>query len=303
MVQSVRSVDDVYNIFDHITSSLDLPCESQHIVPVPISVACAKKQNELYGIPYNTERIEKIRTAVAQRIYTAIVEDKVNYLLLSGDYMFPVATRSMFNALFIESLGEFPNPEEAFQKTCYISGDSPAIFLYAKNSLASIVEPVSSVAYTHPVLTTNRWETITKKNTVVVNGMPYDYLYYEYDGTKVQFREPKEGYVVKKTEWKKVAETIASQIGLNDKEKQALFTDIQNALPKVQTPYMKISIVNEQEVAEKLPLNISPTPDTIRRIHLLLSPQRATPKPAVPVFSPIVRNDFTIVEVGVAVGK
>ena len=61
--------------------------------------------------------------------------------------------------------------------------------------------------------------------------------------------------------------------------------------------------MNEQEVAEKLPLTISPIPDTIRRIHLLLSPQRATSKPVVPVLSPIVRNGFTVMEVGVAVGK
>lgn len=191
--------------------------------------------------------------------------------------------------------------------SCYITstGISPAIFIYSEKPQNVGITLLASLTYSDPLTINNKWDILLDKKGLLYDQHynKRDYLYYEYDASKVIFKEQKEGYVVRKGGWEKVAENITSQLELNEKESQALFFDIKNALPKVKTEYMKISLIDEDEINQKLPLQITPQPETIHRIHLLLTPQDKQQSIISPVIKPLSRDGFTLIELGVAIGS
>jgi hypothetical protein len=85
----------------------------------------------------------------------------------------------------------------------------------------------------------------------------------------------------------------------NNQETKSLVTETKNILRNVDTsPYLKISLISQSEIIKYLPLSISPTPKNIYRVHLLITPLQAEKIIINPHLSPIVRNGFTVVELG-----
>ena len=94
-----------------------------------------------------------------------------------------------------------------------------------------------------------------------------------------------------------ITDTLASKIGLNSSETARLVTDVANILRNVSTSYIKVSLANETEVNNKLPLNIS-TISQVRRVHLLITPVKTNVQLTPQSFERISRNGSYAVEVG-----
>src|SRR5205085_5716936 len=87
---------------------------------------------------------------------------------------------------------------------------------------------------------------------------------------------------------------VLPKLGLNMKE-QNQFTDYWlKALPY--SPYYKISIIPQNILNGISPLSINPQPDTILRVTLNFEPTDSPISILPPVFSPITRTGFTVVE-------
>jgi hypothetical protein len=184
---------------------------------------------------------------------------------------------------------------------CYISGVSPTIFLYPQAMTAFNILLQSNTTYSDPKMMDNSWRgMVDVDGKLVVNNINRNSLYYEYDPKKVSFNIAPKGFLVKSEKIASfVQDTLAAKLLLNQAETQTLLQEVKSALIGApNTPYLKITFVNEAEINQKLPLTIEPTPKHLHRIHLLLTPlSRSTPIEE-PAILPISREPFTIVEIG-----
>lgn len=183
---------------------------------------------------------------------------------------------------------------------CYISGNSPSLFLYSPLTTKTLIQPVSSLTYTDPSLLNSYWNVITQTNsTLTINNQIYPYLYYEYDPKNVVFTESKEGFITKRSEWKKTVQYISSLYGLNTQEEERLIQDVQNELLDVKNSnFLKISIIPQVEIEKQLPLSINPQPESLYRIHLYLSSVYSNQTIKAPFIQPLNRSGFTVLELG-----
>lgn len=186
--------------------------------------------------------------------------------------------------------------------SCYISGASPAIFLYPQVPINITISPPTKLTYTFPP-TKNSWQVLASPNGEInVNKqlLPINYLYYEYDKQFVSFSEPEEGFLVERENWQNLTKTIAEQSGLIPAETAQLINEIKNTLLDLPpSPYLKFSFVKKMEVEKNLPLKIDPAPDHLYRIQFLLIPE-FSPEPNIknPTLNPLKREGFTAIEIG-----
>ncbi len=183
---------------------------------------------------------------------------------------------------------------------CYISGNSPHIFISSKKNREISIKTKAKLSYSDPVAENNVW-IINTKNNMFINqqGVIRSSIYYEYDPEHVDFSESKEGYIATRTDISKIVRAIADKLGLTQLETQALLSDTKNALIDLpNSEYIKISIINEDEINTKLPLEISPKPKIITRFHLMLSVAKSSDKTEAPIIQKATRTDYSVLELG-----
>lgn len=185
-------------------------------------------------------------------------------------------------------------------KACYISGNSPHIFI-SSNTVRDIqITSNARLTYSDPISIGNTWKG-TVNNNVFINlkGISRSSIYYEYDPKNINFTEAKEGYATDRSEISKIVNVIAEKLGLNNAETQALLSDTQNALVDLpQSNYVKISIINEDEINKKLPLEISPKPESVTRIHLMLTSVSENSNIPAPKLEKIKKSGYSVLELG-----
>lgn len=216
--------------------------------------------------------------------------------------MFPNEARVFFLALFAPyQNGESPNPENG---CIYLSGASPSLYFYPQKRM-NITVTSSLIPFTYTYPSKDTWNITTDPNgSIISSNQTLSRLYYEYDKERVQFTV-KNGRVVKNNvrDVEKNIRESALQLKLNKNETEDLLTDVRNALPDIKGDYVKLSIANSDEVNTKLPFSIYPKPDHFYRIHFLLSPSTSSEYLKSKIlpnesFAPVVRDGFTVVEVG-----
>lgn len=217
--------------------------------------------------------------------------------------LFPGPSLSLFMGIF--ALSQSNN-----QACPYISGDSPFIFLYSeKNTKFSINLSGIPVTYEFPKLSPkNTWDGTVGPDRMSldsVHNFSVNSLYYEYDREKVPLNG-KNGKIVKNSlpDVDAYLTRLADELGLTAQETASLLIDIHQALFGIKSDYVSVSLVNEKEVNDRLPLVFSPQPDHLYRIQFVLNSASSfeylKEKVAPPDTSltPLQREGFTVVEIG-----
>lgn len=291
------TVDDVKASFPKINQTGVTPCFEYIFIDHPAPVyGC----NDTFGgVPFQKDRAEQVANNVAQEIYNAVQQNQLE-LLASKPDIFPQYTISDLEWVFEYE----PIPDiVGTNNSCYISGQTPSLFLYSpKNQNVSITLP-TFLTYTDPATTNgNIWNVTALPNgtTQTTNGLTFPFLYYEYNKAKVTFANPQTGFSIPYGQWETtVRNNIAAKLGLTKAETDQLVIEVKNVLfqlPKAN--YLTLSLVPEDEINAKLPLSINPQPDTIHRILILITSSEKLVTISTPVLTPLSRAGFTAIELG-----
>lgn len=176
----------------------------------------------------------------------------------------------------------------------------PIIYLYPeqKQDVHVKLNPKGFLTETIPDYPKEGWYvTAYPDGKIDYKDKTYDYLYYESKILDSETKVPKEGFIRKATEMKKLFDEILPKLGLNHKEAKE-FTDYWiKALPKA--PYYFVGVMDKESIDHIEPLTISPKPDTIIRVRAYF---KALDKP-IDVTEPVLgknveRSGFSVVEWG-----
>lgn len=129
----------------------------------------------------------------------------------------------------------------------------------------------------------------------IANGEQVSSLKFDYTPA-IKIKKPTEGYLVTKNRIRDIVEKISDQLGLNERE----IADTLNFIKeKVDSPYIFISLFDDQTSRQILPLMISPVPDTYRNIVFYIENLDENPNVsyAPPVVEKIQRKGFTAIEI------
>lgn len=246
--------------------------------------------------------------SVAQKTLEQVVAAQNNgalATLAAKPNLFPEKTISTFSWVFYYYGGNNPLPadykvKEGEQISCYISGESPHIFISSKEGKNVSIETRAKLTYSDPIATNKKWQGTIKNNIFTSSdNVTRSSIYYEYDPKNVNFSEPKEGYITTRSHILEVVEIISNKLGLQTAETQALISDTQNALADIpQAKYVKLSLIAKHELDSQLPLGISPKPENITRIHLMLSQVETPYSLPEPAIKKVKRSNFSVLEIG-----
>lgn len=185
-------------------------------------------------------------------------------------------------------------------KACYISGNSPHIFISSKKVQHVQIKSSAYLTYSDPYASGNIWSGTVENNKFNdTTGIARSSIYYEYDPKNVNFNEAKKGYISTRSNISEVVSEIANKLELTKTETQALYSDVQKVLVDLpKSHFIKISIIDENEINKKLPLEISPNPESITRFHLMVSVANLNEKTDAPILEKVKRSDYSVLELG-----
>jgi hypothetical protein len=217
--------------------------------------------------------------------------------------IFPLENRSNLEALF------YAPDRMPYCGMEYLTGSSPYLFLYPSSPMEISIKPYFNLLnpYPHPDSDGSWTFNVNPDGTMYLKkGMKtaFPYLYYEHD-RKLNFDRQYTGWVTNKNGWNNLLADISYKLGLNSKEKGALIADFKATVEKIKVDhsYLFISLVDREEIDQKLPLSINPAPDSFTRIHLFIIPLSEKFPVNPPVMTPIKRAGFTALEIGAYLEK
>lgn len=187
-----------------------------------------------------------------------------------------------------------------FGSYCYISGNSPHIFINSTKKQNVTITSNAILTYSDPRATANTWEGTVEKRMFTNNlNQSRSSIYYEYNPETVRFTESEKGFIVSRNEIESFILSISNKLGLTKNESSALLSDTLLAISKLKSsPYLKISFIDPDEVETQLPLSVSPKPAVTSRIHLLISPINKNKNIQNPEIKKVERSEYSILELG-----
>ncbi len=261
------------------------------------------------GSCYDTSRASQIRTNVTNRINQLKNNPEALDTLARSPNIFPSFTIGALDWLLIytstfgsssQSLPASYIPKEGEQIECYISGNSPHIFISSDIKKIITIQIGASLTYSDPMHSNNAWSGFAT-NDVFTNstGISRSSIYYEYDPTNVKFTESNQGFIVERNNATQTIQDIAKKLGLTKTEEQALTSDILNEIAKLpNSKYVKLSFINPDELNMQLPLRVSPLPSTIERIHVMVTAINSNISITPPKIKKVTRSDYSVLELG-----
>jgi len=145
----------------------------------------------------------------------------------------------------------------------------------------------------------NGWSVIANPDGTLINsrdGKEYSYLFWEgKDRTKTEY-DMTTGFVVKGVDTTEFLQQILSEIGLTPKEYNEFI--VYWAPQMITNEYNLIHFATDSEYADRVILNVTPTPDSVLRVFMVYKSidEYLEVKPQIiPSFE---RNGFTVVEWG-----
>ena len=197
--------------------------------------------------------------------------------------------------------------------TCqFITTGSPWIYVYPDSTVRTKVALGSDVpvAYAQPAFTSGyAWEgtALPSGHLELDSGLQAQALHWEYDTTAMRalyapFTDPDQpGFVVETDQLKSFTAELAHRIGLNTLETQNLLSELERSSSKFTTPFVKIAFVPQEFLSTRVPLYVSPQPDSLSRIYLELTGLTTYPRLPLPELPSLTRNGSTVVEVGLVI--
>lgn len=184
-----------------------------------------------------------------------------------------------------------------------ITGSSPSLYFYPKKKTSiSLTLDEKKLLYADPYIKKHYSFTADADSVLNFSGITRDRFYYEYIKADVAFSKPSQGWILQtKDLYEFVDNSLSKKLQLRASEIADLKADIRGSLVKTEKkPFIFIGLISPKEINNKLPLNISPKPDTLTRIHFYLEYQdnsRQNIKP--PLLKPVQRFGFSVLELGV----
>lgn len=186
-----------------------------------------------------------------------------------------------------------------FMRLINMTSAKPVIYLYPETT-----EEVS-VQLIYPWKLTTLYPEFNKADGWNVTAHPdgrvfiwekeYSYLFRE-GVESSQTYDLTQGFVVKDTDAAEFLREKLAHLGLTPKEYNEM---IVYWLPYLeQNPYNLVHFATKAEYDEKVPLTISPTPDSVLRVFIVIAPVNSSYQAAPQVLTPTVRDGFTVVERG-----
>lgn len=204
--------------------------------------------------------------------------------------VFPPSVKLSYLYLGYES-GQY-----ATDSFCYLSGGSPSLYFYPERQTNISLTLPSLTTYIDPAVSNTVSFIASPTGDLNISGILRNRVYYEFNTQKVHL-VPSHGIVVSYSEVIPTILNIAQKLGLTQMETNDFVADAKNALQDTKGETVTIGFVDQKELNSKLALVLSPTPDTLVRIHLILSNGALNlPQPSI---SKIDRSGFTVVELGV----
>ena len=174
----------------------------------------------------------------------------------------------------------------------------PVIYLYPKQEQEITVKlgyPPEYFTYTYPTYE-DGWRVMAKPDGTLTNladGSTHYYLFWE--GNKPVKWDQLEGFVVPGAETEAFLREKLAYLGLTPREYNDFIT---YWVPRMQdNPWNLVTFVGEQ-YEQLAPLEISPAPDSILRVHMVYQPLEAPVEVREQQLTPFTREGFTVVEWG-----
>lgn len=168
----------------------------------------------------------------------------------------------------------------------------PVIYIYGEENTDVHVEVDGDLCISYP-LYGDGWDVTIKDGKLVTDDRSYEYLYYEANVDDVFRRDV--GFVVAREDSISFLEEKLEILGLNEREMNDMITFW---LPYLyQNEYNFISFQSET-YSELVPLHVSPTPDTMIRIYMLIDGLEEYKEVKEQVLTPVSREGYTVVEWG-----
>jgi len=220
-----------------------------------------------------------------------IVQDNIVY------YYLPTPVDNVPSGLYLPCVGSADDCGKNF-----IDEHSPSLFMYAKENSQFMIQPQTTVTYEDPPIDKNRrWNIVVKENnTLEVNGLHRDFLYYEYQ--PLLFDRPTDGWVVRKDHLDEFIHLIGKQLNLTEKEEKRLRFEIHFSSDSIDKNDLFVGLIPQGEVDTKLPLAVSPNVKRTYRYHFYISGNIDTVY-TVPHLDPIQRVDPLLIEFGSVKGE
>lgn len=221
------------------------------------------------------------------------------YIILS---ICAVAVVGLAIALIVSSLNQQSIPKER-QETpgnsrIIPSVDKPVIYLYPESEQKVTVELgyPDRLTTSYPSYETG-WNVLAQPDgnlTDLSTGRSLYALYYE--SKYVGFSRSDEGFVVRGEDTAQFLEDKLTILGLNAREAEEF---IIYWLPKLEpNPYNYIRFATSQEIADVMPLKITPSPDNLIRVLMLYEGLSEPVQVKAQQLSSPKRDGFTVVEWG-----
>ncbi|MCL5439075.1 MAG: hypothetical protein M1268_03745 [Patescibacteria group bacterium] len=181
--------------------------------------------------------------------------------------------------------------------------ESPTLFIYGNTGSKVSLAINSSVIYIDPPVLSNKFSirVLDKEGKIVINNQfERNYIYYEYDKSKVSFNKPNNGWVIEKNKISQfVKEKISPSLKLTKLEEERTIFEINNAAIDIQSQYIFVGLIDQNEISSKLPLDIKPKPETLLRFHFSVGKASKIDKFNPPNLTPVDRSlGSLIVEFG-----
>ncbi|MBI2617690.1 hypothetical protein HYW55_06155 [Candidatus Gottesmanbacteria bacterium] len=182
-----------------------------------------------------------------------------------------------------------------------LSVTSPTLFIYAQAYTNVAIEPGLLPIYSDPPISKeNIWNVAIQENkSLKVGEFIRDFLYYEYESK--EFTKPDTSWIIPKSQLAKFVQDISQKLALLPLEEERLLFELRHASFDIDSDYLFIGLISEDEVNNKLPLKITPRPDNLYRLHFFVSSE-ISPNPENPTLAPINRSQFMILELGAVKG-
>jgi len=179
-----------------------------------------------------------------------------------------------------------------------ITGGSPTQFWYSNPGNTYQLTIDRQLVYSEPSLDQNTFLTIENGQLLSVDGNKRDYLYYEYE--PIEFNKPDTGWVIKKSDLEKFSLKITKELKLKEIEQERLLFELNHASYDIDSPYLFIGIIPQDEIDQKLPLEVKPAIENIQRIHFYVAPLNRSVRIIEPNLNPVHRTETMILEIGAA---
>ncbi len=188
------------------------------------------------------------------------------------------------------------NTQLKLAKAQGVCADSP-LYLYGTSGQDVSVYSTTSIYPLNTSYSPSEGYSISlgENGSFTANGEKLSSLKFDYTPA-IKIEKPKNGYIVEKDKVQDMVEKISDQLGFNEKETADTLDFIES---KAVSPYMFISLFDDETSKKILPLIISPTPDVYRNVVFYIENLNEDPNVSYmpPVIEKIQRKGFTAVEI------